>query len=158
MAVGLRMIGLVLKLRRTAPRRFQRPAAFSHPVPTTRITTMSHRHADHPAHGGVGGHAHFDQIATVYDESLPSHVVEHYLRKRTAFVQALCPAGSAVVDVGCGTGTLAQRLSERGYLVTGVDPSAGMLEVMRARSPEIDGDRGPGGCAAVWTTTALTWP
>jgi glycosyltransferase involved in cell wall biosynthesis len=31
--VGLRMIGLVLKLRRTAPRRSQRPPAFVHPGP-----------------------------------------------------------------------------------------------------------------------------
>ncbi len=82
-------------------------------------------------------HAHFDEIATVYDESLPPHVVEHYLRKRAAFVQALSPAGSAVVDVGCGTGALAQRLAERGYRVTGVDPSAGMLDVMRSRTPQV---------------------
>jgi SAM-dependent methyltransferase len=80
--------------------------------------------------------SHFDQIATVYDESLPSHVVEHYLRKRAAFVLALRPTGS-VLDVGCGTGALAQRLTGLGYQVTGVDPSDGMLEVMRARSPEV---------------------
>lgn len=80
--------------------------------------------------------SHFDEIATVYDESLPAHVVEHYLRKRTAFVAACCPRGS-VLDVGCGTGALAQRLAGIGYDVVGVDPSEGMLEVMRARSPEI---------------------
>jgi SAM-dependent methyltransferase len=78
--------------------------------------------------------SHFDEIATVYDESLPTHVVEHYLRKRTGFVAANCPRGSAL-DVGCGTGALAQRLVEIGYEVVGVDPSEGMLEVMRARSP-----------------------
>jgi SAM-dependent methyltransferase len=79
--------------------------------------------------------SHFDEIATVYDESLPAHVVEHYLRKRTAFVAANCPRGSAL-DVGCGTGALAQRLAGIGYEVVGVDPSEGMLEIMRARSPE----------------------
>jgi SAM-dependent methyltransferase len=79
--------------------------------------------------------SHFDEIATVYDESLPAHVVEHYLRKRTAFVAACCPRGS-VLDVGCGTGALAQRLAGIGYDVVGVDPSQGMLEVMRVRSPE----------------------
>ena len=36
--------------------------------------------------------SHFDEIATVYDESLPAHVVEHYLRKRTAFYRPLPPA------------------------------------------------------------------
>jgi ubiquinone/menaquinone biosynthesis C-methylase UbiE len=78
--------------------------------------------------------SHFDEIATVYDESLPAHVVEHYLRKRVAFLTAVCPDGRAL-DVGCGTGAVAQRLAERGYQVTGVDPSEGMLEVMRRRSP-----------------------
>ena len=80
--------------------------------------------------------SHFDEIAAVYDESLPPHVVEHYLRKRTAFVAALCPARAAVLDVGCGTGALAGRLASAGYEVTGVDPSEGMLDVMRKRSPE----------------------
>jgi ubiquinone/menaquinone biosynthesis C-methylase UbiE len=80
--------------------------------------------------------SHFDSIATVYDDSLPAHVVEHYLRKRTAFVAACCPRGSAL-DVGCGTGVLAQRLARIGYAVVGVDPSEGMLEIMRERSPEI---------------------
>jgi ubiquinone/menaquinone biosynthesis C-methylase UbiE len=80
--------------------------------------------------------SHFDEIATVYDESLPAHVVEHYLGKRATFVAATCPRGSAL-DVGCGTGALAQRLAAVGYEVVGVDPSDGMLEVMRARSPQI---------------------
>ena len=51
---------------------------------------------------------HFDAIAGEYDESLPAHVVEHYLRKRTAFVARTAPAASGL-DVGCGTGVLAQR-------------------------------------------------
>jgi SAM-dependent methyltransferase len=87
--------------------------------------------------------SHFDEIATVYDESLPAHVVEHYLRKRAAFIAHLCPAG-AVLDVGCGTGALAQRLAARGYDVAGVDPSDGMLEIMRARSPEVSAVRASG--------------
>jgi len=82
-------------------------------------------------------HSHFDRIATVYDESLPAHVVEHYLRKRVALVRSLCPAGAEVLDVGCGTGTLAARLAAAGYRVTGADPSSGMLEVLRARHAEI---------------------
>jgi ubiquinone/menaquinone biosynthesis C-methylase UbiE len=81
--------------------------------------------------------SHFDEIATVYDESLPGHIVEHYLRKRTAFIAATCPRGRAL-DVGCGTGTLAARLAAEGYDVSGVDPSAGMLEVLRDRHPELE--------------------
>lgn len=70
---------------------------------------------------------HFDEIAHEYDESLPPHVVEHYLAKRVAFVRELMPSGK-ILDVGCGTGVLAGRLAAAGYDVTGVDPSAGMLE------------------------------
>jgi ubiquinone/menaquinone biosynthesis C-methylase UbiE len=90
--------------------------------------------------------SHFDAIATVYDESLPAHVVEHYLRKRVAFLTAVCPGGRGrrALDVGCGTGVLAQRLAERGYTVTGVDPSEGMLEVMRRQSPQTTAMRASG--------------
>jgi SAM-dependent methyltransferase len=87
--------------------------------------------------------SHFDRIATAYDESLPAHVVEHYLRKRTAFLAALQPPGSAL-DVGCGTGALAERLVARGYRIVGVDPSEGMLEVMRRRAPAAEAVQGSG--------------
>jgi SAM-dependent methyltransferase len=87
--------------------------------------------------------SHFDEIATVYDESLPRHVVEHYLVKRAAFVAALCPRGM-VLDVGCGTGALAERLAQSGYQVTGVDPSDGMLDLLRRRAPAVRALRASG--------------
>jgi len=80
--------------------------------------------------------SHFDEIATAYDETLPAHVVEHYLRKRTRFVVACCPRGRGL-DVGCGTGVLAARLAAAGYAMSGVDPSAGMLDVLRSRFPDL---------------------
>jgi SAM-dependent methyltransferase len=86
---------------------------------------------------------HFDHIAAAYDTSLPAHVVEHYLDKRAAFVRRLVPRGS-VLDVGCGTGLLAERLSAAGYRVVGIDPSEGMLAVMRDRSPGVEAVKGSG--------------
>jgi SAM-dependent methyltransferase len=80
--------------------------------------------------------SHFDTIAAEYDESLPPHVVEHYLAKRTRFVVEHCPRGAGL-DVGCGTGALAARLAAAGYDMTGVDPSDGMLDVLRARAPQV---------------------
>ena len=74
---------------------------------------------------------------SVYDDSLPAHVVEHYLRKRVRFVVEHCPRGKGL-DVGCGTGALAARLAAAGYAMTGIDPSAGMLEVLRARAPAVE--------------------
>lgn len=39
----------------------------------------------------------------------------------------------SVLDVGCGTGTFACLLAERGVEVTGVDPAAASLDVARAK-------------------------
>jgi SAM-dependent methyltransferase len=87
--------------------------------------------------------SHFDRVAAVYDESLPAHVVEHYLRKRVRYVVECCSRGRAL-DVGCGTGVLASRLAGAGFAMTGVDPSAGMLEVLRRRAPDVEAVQGSG--------------
>jgi SAM-dependent methyltransferase len=88
--------------------------------------------------------SHFDHVAAVYDDSLPSHVVEHYLRKRVAFVIGRCPPPGRGLDVGCGTGALAQRLSDAGYEMAGIDPSEGMLDVLKTRSPQVTAIRASG--------------
>ena len=87
--------------------------------------------------------SHFDEIAGEYDEALPAHVVQHYLRKRTRYVLEHCPPGDGL-DVGCGTGVLAQRLTGAGYRMWGVDPSAGMLEVARRRAADVQASVAPG--------------
>jgi ubiquinone/menaquinone biosynthesis C-methylase UbiE len=86
---------------------------------------------------------HFDGIADLYDETLPAHVTEHYLEKRTRFVLAHCPGGRAL-DVGCGTGALALRLERAGYEMVGIDPSEGMLRVMREHAPGVEAVLGSG--------------
>src|SRR5829696_2144122 len=88
--------------------------------------------------------SHFDEIATLYDASLPAHVVEHYLRKRVRYVVEQRPPPASVLDVGCGTGLLASRLAQAGYAVTGIDPSPGMLEILRARVPDVVAVEGSG--------------
>jgi SAM-dependent methyltransferase len=40
----------------------------------------------------------------------------------------------SVLDIGCGTGTFALLLGDRGLEVTGVDPAAGSLDVARSKS------------------------
>ena len=72
----------------------------------------------------------YDRIAAHYDAAIPAHVAAHYLRKRVRLVRALAPPGGRVLDVGCGTGTLAAALRRGGYTVCGVDASTGMLAQM----------------------------
>lgn len=69
----------------------------------------------------------YDHVAHDYDEVFSQHVADHYLRKRTALIRELLPAGGAVLDVGCGTGALAGRIQRAGFEVVGVDASVGML-------------------------------
>jgi len=52
-------------------------------------------------------------------------------------VEELRPAeGSSVLDVGCGTGRHAIELARRGFRVTGIDISEGMLEQARIAAAE----------------------
>lgn len=85
--------------------------------------------------------ANFDAIAADYDESLPAHVVAHYLDKRVRFVADLVPVPGRGLDVGCGTGVLAARLAALGWRMDGIDPSQGMLDVMARDAPEVRGQR-----------------
>lgn len=93
---------------------------------------------------GLHGQTDFDAVADVYDDSLPEHVMEHYIRKRVAYVRERVPAGSAILDVGCGTGVLAERLLHEGYDVTGADPFPAMLERMKARDARLKTVRAEG--------------
>jgi SAM-dependent methyltransferase len=53
--------------------------------------------------------------------------LDHYLAVAAEF------GARSVLDVGCGTGTLACLLADRGLDVTGVDPAAASLDVARAK-------------------------
>lgn len=44
--------------------------------------------------------------------------------------------GNKVLDLACGTGTVSILLAQRGYDVTGIDRSADMLEIARAKARE----------------------
>jgi len=79
----------------------------------------------------------FDRIAGVYDplNALISGFQEPRWRRRLVDATKLGP-GMAAVDVATGTGAVARDLASRvgpGGRVLGVDISAGMIEVARAR-------------------------
>jgi SAM-dependent methyltransferase len=51
--------------------------------------------------------------------------------EEAALVHSLLAAGGSVLDLGCGTGRLAEPLAELGHPVTGVDNEPGMLAELR---------------------------
>ena len=72
------------------------------------------------------------RLAELYDPLDPDR------RDLDVYVAMAAEFGAeSVVDIGCGTGTLACLLAQRGLTVTGVDPAAASLAVAR-RKPGAD--------------------
>ena len=77
---------------------------------------------------------HYDdpRLAAIYDPLDPDR------SDLDAYVAILAQLDArSVLDVGCGTGTFAAMLAERGVEVVGVDPSGASLEVARSKSDAV---------------------
>jgi demethylmenaquinone methyltransferase / 2-methoxy-6-polyprenyl-1,4-benzoquinol methylase len=87
--------------------------------------------------------AMFDRIARVYDRmnGVMTAGMHHRWRDRAVDLAAVGP-GSRALDVATGTGDLAIALRGRGAEVVGLDFSEGMLELARAKAPDIRFEQG----------------
>ena len=80
--------------------------------------------------------SYFDGHAPVYNE-------QWYTKGAAGQVEAMIDllklsAGADIIDVGCGTGRHSVELARRGFCVTGLDFSSGMLEQARRRAAAAD--------------------
>jgi SAM-dependent methyltransferase len=76
----------------------------------------------------------FDGVAAGYDRANAENVLLREMRRRTlAAVTAHAPAGSRILDLGCGPGTDAEPLARAGYRVTAIDSSRAMVGETRRR-------------------------
>ena len=107
----------------------------------------------------------FDRVAEDYDRVRPDYPAE--------IVDAACSiatlgSGSAVLEIGCGTGKLTEVLAARGLHIEAVDPGERMIEVARRRvggSPNVTFRIGrfeelelpDGEFAAAFSATAFHW-
>lgn len=83
--------------------------------------------------------AFFDAAARDYEASCERSGPQGYaLRARqTAALELLAGTPGCILDAGMGPGRLCVELQARGWKVTGVDASPGMVEAARARLPDI---------------------
>jgi SAM-dependent methyltransferase len=77
----------------------------------------------------------FDEVAAGYDGALGNNTLIQAVRARTlaAVTRSVAP-GSALLDLGCGTGLDAVALGRQGYPVTAIDWSANMVGQTRERA------------------------
>lgn len=76
----------------------------------------------------------FDGVAAGYDQSNAANRMLVHMRARAwQAVDAFVPRHAHVIDLGCGPGCDAEHLAERGYRVTAIDWSHGMVDEARRR-------------------------
>lgn len=79
--------------------------------------------------------APFDTLAAGYDRDEVENPIRQLMRARSlAALQRSFPSPATLLDVGCGTGTEAVWLAQRGYRITAVDSSPAMLEILARRA------------------------
>ena len=78
---------------------------------------------------------YWDAAADTFDDETDHglHAPVTYAAWAALFAEWV-PAGSRVLDLGCGTGSLAVLLAGQGHRVTGVDLSARMIELARGKA------------------------
>ena len=102
-----------------------------HEVPragiSSRLVSFSADSADPP---GVND---YDSFAEAYSADNEASLINAYYERPAMLALAGDVAGRRILDVGCGSGPLLAALRDRGAIVTGIDKSAGMLELARRR-------------------------
>lgn len=74
-----------------------------------------------------------DVYDRVYEDSFGSFYANLTL-KTLKTIEGLAPVGCEILDIGAGTGRLSIPLSEKGFVVTAIEPSEGMLDVLNQKN------------------------
>lgn len=75
----------------------------------------------------------YDGFAEAYVAETESNLINGYYTRPAIVNLAGDVAGRRVLDVGCGAGPLLETLRDQGAVVTGIEPSAKMLDLARER-------------------------
>jgi SAM-dependent methyltransferase len=89
--------------------------------------------------GPVTGANDYDSFAEAYTAETEANLINGYYLRPAMLDLAGDVAGRRILDAGCGSGPLSAALRDRGAVITGLDSSAGMLELARRRlGPDAD--------------------
>ncbi len=94
---------------------------------SARLVSFSADAADPP---GIND---YDSFAEACAASSENNLVNAHYERPAMLARAGDVTGRRILDAGCGSGPLLAALRDRGALVTGIDKSAGMLELARRR-------------------------
>lgn len=105
------------------------------------------------------------EIKQQWDAALYDHHHSFVARYGEDLMTILHPQpGEHILDLGCGTGHLAQQIADQGAAVTGMDSSAAMVEQARANYPTLAFQQGDGAnfhfddpFDAVFSNATLHW-
>ncbi|MFE7191714.1 class I SAM-dependent methyltransferase [Kitasatospora sp. NPDC057541] len=78
----------------------------------------------------------YDGFAEAFSAETENNLLNAYHARPAILALAGDVTGRRILDAGCGSGALSAELRERGAVVSGIDSSAGMLELARRRLGE----------------------
>ena len=74
---------------------------------------------------------HYTSFAEFYDDIMLAGYYDY--DQQIADLSTIIPAGCNILEIGVGTGLLAEKLVEQGYKVAGIDHTAEMIELAQKR-------------------------
>lgn len=83
-------------------------------------------------------HLNYDVYARIYNERNGQSLCEMALKPLEQLLLPYLSPGAHILDLCCGTGQLAQQLNLKGYKVTGIDISEGMLDYAHKNAPDVE--------------------
>ncbi|ARV60163.1 hypothetical protein BZZ01_17375 [Nostocales cyanobacterium HT-58-2] len=76
-----------------------------------------------------------DPIARIFNEEWAEGISDRVMQPLEKLLLRHLPEGAHILDLCCGTGHMAQKLLMKGYKVTGLDESEGMLRYAQENAP-----------------------
>lgn len=76
----------------------------------------------------------YSVLASNYDRLMEDVPYSRWVKFIAGYARSLSRPDVKILDVGCGTGTIALDLAKRGFWVTGIDSSIDMLKIAQSKS------------------------